>query len=274
MVKLILIFITVFSLLGCFSPPPTATSFFKIQRLEPNQAEKVEMYNSSTEKFFVDSFSAEGGEFMEIDPYSQSLATMKLVYTFGLEDFTILEKRKLATELFGKIPVDDQSAVIGNLVVSRWFENGEPLIVSVTKVCQWRKQPKIVVLTNTVPLMKSTDAAFVRKIPNQLVKYPQVIKQDADNYYLGGDVFEFLLEENRLLQDAFFVRSGDDPLSAGFRDFDEKILAQNLVGADSTVNLVMPHANDSSVTDRDKLWAQRGMRDTISLIRELAREQQ
>ena len=274
MAKLILILIIVNSLLGCFSPPPTASSFYKIQRLDTVQEEKIERYNSATEKFFVDSFTADSENYMVLEPYSQSLVVMKLIYLFGLEDFTIIEKRNLALSIFGKIPDGKESAVIGNLVVPRWFENGEPLIVSFTKVCKWRKKPKIVVITNTVPLLQNAGDDFVRKTPVQLVKYPQVIQQDAERYYLGGDTFEFVIEEDGLLQDSSFVRAGDDEISSAFRDFDEKIMAKNLIGGDiAAKNSELAIKNGENPSEADKLWALRGMGDTISLIRELTRSQ-
>jgi len=166
------------------------------------ELERLEKYKSLDVNFYIDEIMEieKGTELYNLLPETMAYEGMRLISLLELyKTLSIEEQYEFIKALFMNIPVNIEACKpIRNIVIPKYFNNGEPLIVHVTTALTGNGHPSIVALYNASKLIRKMGAEFVKGMSPE-VQYPGIFEINGKKViYAGGSYTYAILNDNRV----------------------------------------------------------------------------
>ena len=161
------------------------------------EAAQLARYRALGEELVVDELQPASEATFVIDPYTQVYEGYRIIRLLGLVDrLSVAEQYAFIDALFRDLPSPVAFAEpIRNIVVGRWFTNGEPLIVHVTQAFSGDQIPSLVAMFNTADGIRNLGYAFMQTY-GPAVDYPRFVLADDRVRMVAQEFYGIKLLEN------------------------------------------------------------------------------
>lgn len=163
---------------------------------------RVNSYSLISDSIYIDELQEiENHTFFPIDPYTEAYEGMRLIRLLGLHNsLSVKDQFIFIDAVFNNIPQDTIAAgiPIRNIVVPKWYTNGSPLILHITKVFTGNKVPSILILFNTQDGIRDLDADYIKALlPGE--EYPCIVKNDTGMFIRAKDYYTIKILPNTIV---------------------------------------------------------------------------
>jgi hypothetical protein len=210
--------------------------------LTEEEMEQLASYKALESGFLVDELNTLEGEVYVADPYTQAYEGYRVIRLLGLiEKLTIEEQQQFIQALFSNIPTESGAGdKVRNIVVANYYENGDPLIVHITKAFSGpNKTPAVVAVFNTAGSIRMFGYKLIKSL-GPAVDYPRFIKNSDGMKLVGKEYYSIK-----------FLSSGQ--VSASSATDKELASFESLEDASERVNLTDNYLRDGNKENDDQV---------------------
>ena len=196
---------TLIALAGCATsgPQPSSASPAQSRPEEPAialteaQAAQLATYRAVGEELVIDEVQPAPEATFVIDPYTQAYEGYRIIRLLGLVDrLSVADQYAFIDALFRDLPNPVAFAEpIRNIVVGRWYSDGEPLIVHVTQAFSGDQIPTLVAMFNTADGIRDRGYEAMQE-RGPAVEYPRFARVDGSLHAVAREFYAIKLLEN------------------------------------------------------------------------------